>query len=131
MAQVKHELPKVLGNHAQNFFVASFNKQGWVNNALEQWKARVSQSKKDQGRNILVKSGRLRRAVATSLRLATFEKIKFTVDVPYADIHNRGGQAGRNHASTIPQRKFMGDSVTLVKQLKDKIKSGVDKIWQA
>lgn len=37
-------------------------------------------------------------------------KLVWRSDVPYASVHNEGGQAGRNLSATIPQRQFIGTS---------------------
>lgn len=144
MATVKSEIGPVLGNTAQNYFVNNFNQQGFDNGARpwQEVKRRIPGTKayeypktKGLGRqtkSILSGSGRLKRAVNTSLKLATFERIRLSVtDVPYAEIHNRGGRAGRNGSALIPQREFMGDSVALRKKLREKLKNVVDQIWQA
>ena len=96
--QQKRELPILLGNDTKNYFLSSWNKKRWGN---ENWpevqrriagtKAYQSASKSARTRSILVQSGRLRRDVANSLRVATWDKIQFSVQNPYAAIHNYGG----------------------------------------
>lgn len=100
--QVKKTLPEVLANDAQRFFLASFRKEGWDDGGVKPWAPRKNPSTKDMGRNLLVKTGRLRRAVANSLRGVTFGLIKFVVDVPYAIVHNEGGTFTRKqHARGV------------------------------
>jgi phage gpG-like protein len=128
MERAKAEIPPIIANLSQNFFVESFNKQGFTYNGLQAWKQRVST--KDAGRAILVKSGRLKRAVGNSVQEATFEKIRLGVslsDVPYAQIHNEGGETKN---ATIPKREYMGDSPELRLKQINKIKQMLDKIWQ-
>lgn len=129
--ETKEVLPKELANHAQNFFVASFEKEAWVGDGVYNWTPRKGKTAEE--RNLLVKTGRLRRAVANSIQIATFEKIRLAVPdntVPYAKYHNEGATgAGRKHNVTIPQRQFMGNSVILSGELKEKIEKYFNKIW--
>jgi phage gpG-like protein len=166
--QVKKTLPEVLANDAQRFFMASFRKEGWDDGGIKPWEPRKNESSKDKGRNLLVKTGRLRRAVANSLRGVTWGLIKFVVDVPYAIVHNEGGTFTRKqhvrgvyssrtvehtgifrgtktkqridkresevivkaNNATYPQRKFMGDSLTLRNLQRKKINLALRSIWQ-
>jgi len=54
------------------------------------WEKRDDTGKKSEGRALLVKSGKLRRAVEQSIRLKSFEKIQLVVALPYAEVHNEG-----------------------------------------
>jgi phage gpG-like protein len=135
--QVKQDLPTLLANQAQNFFAKSWNKQGWDDGNVKEWKevqrriigtpAFKYPKNKDlprRTRAILVKSGRLRRAVQNSIRSATWSRVQLTVDVPYAAYHNKG--EGR-----LPKRKFMGNSQTLARLHRQKITTTVNRIWKA
>lgn len=128
MNAVKATLPKILANDAQRFFGQSFAKEGFEDIGVKKWAARKKITKKNEGKNILVQSGRLRRAVLQSARVITWEKIVFTVDVPYAKIHNEGGAMAKG--GTMPKREFMGNSATLNKLIIKKINLAVDKIWR-
>ncbi|MEI8111163.1 MAG: hypothetical protein WCH59_09260 [Chitinophagia bacterium] len=88
--RLKKTLPVLLANQAQNFFVDSWKKQGWDDNGVKAWAKRQDTGKKSEGRSILVKSGKLRRAVGQSIRLKSFEKIQLVVALPYAAVHNEG-----------------------------------------
>lgn len=90
VAQLKKTLPTLLANQAQTFFVDSWKKQGWDDGTVDRWPKRQDTGKKSQGRAILVKSGKLRRAVGQSIRLKSFEKIQLVVALPYAAVHNDG-----------------------------------------
>lgn len=126
--EMKMTLPKVLANDAQRFFLASFDKQGWDDGAIKSWKDRKKTTKKNEGKAILVGTGKLRRAVAQSAKSATFERIKFEVNLPYAAIHNEGGTL--HNGGQMPKRQFMGDSKTLRNLLEKKINLAVNKIWR-
>jgi phage gpG-like protein len=120
----KTDLPNLLGVQAVNFFNSSFKKQAWEDTSLQHWKKRLyDRSARDKTRKILVDTGRLRRAVSTSLKSVGYDKIVFRVDVPYGVYHNEG-------TSKLPQRKFMGDSKKLRKMQISKIKQVFNSIWQ-
>lgn len=88
--KTKQVLPVLLANQAQTFFVDSWKKQGWEDGSVSLWKNRKDKGKKSQGRAILVKSGKLRRAVGQSIRLKSFDRIQLVVALPYAAVHNDG-----------------------------------------
>jgi len=120
---MKHDAPLVLANDTQKFFNSSWKNQGFDDGGLQKWKPRKKETKKSIGKSILVSSGDLRTAVGTSLKEATWDRIRFVVDVPYAAFNNDG-------TSKMPQRKFMGDSKTLRILQRNRLKKIVDKIWQ-
>lgn len=135
--QLKQELPRVLANDAVRYFNDSFRQQGWDGQRWQTPKRKIpgtyeyeypkKNAKTRRSRAILVQSGRLRRAVATSVRVVSFQLIRFVVDLPYAAIHNQGGPI---KGGVMPQRKFMGDSKTLRNLQRAKIKAALDKIWK-
>lgn len=90
-AKMKQELPKVIANECVKFFGDAFKKEGWTDTAYSPWKKRKQETKKSAGKPVLIGTGALRRAVMTSNRAATFERIRFVVNLPYASIHNNGG----------------------------------------
>ncbi len=129
LEQAKSSLPKVLANDTKKFFLSSWQKQGWDDGVVKSWAPRkYNKNKRAAGRSILVKSGALRRAVNTSLKSETFDNIKFSVDLPYAQIHNDG--LTMKNDKRMPQRKYMGDSASLRKIQKQKIQYSIDKIFK-
>jgi hypothetical protein len=96
IASVQNTLPTVLANEGVNFFVGNFDKEGFVDGSLERWKPRQAKGKvkkKDQTRKILVKTGKLKRAVNKSVVEKSIKKIVWLVDkseIPYAAAHNQG-----------------------------------------
>lgn len=136
LLQMKHELPIILANQAQNFFVGSFTKQAWDGIGWKEVKRREPGTPeykypKFKGLSrrtspILVRTGRLRRAVSNSIRSATFQNVRLVVDLPYAAAQNDG-----DPDINLPRRHYMGNSPILVQQQKEKIKSYINKAWQA
>lgn len=93
--KVREELPLQLAAVAQNFFVDSFQRQGWYDGlTLKRWKPRKGEKwrRKKKGRRgnrgILSKTGRLRRSI--KIRSVRFQKIVIATDVAYAAAHNYG-----------------------------------------
>lgn len=93
--KVREELPLQLAAVAQNFFVDSFQRQGWYDGlTLKRWKPRKGERwrRKKKGRRgnrgILINTGRLRRSI--KIRSARFQKIVIATDVAYAAAHNYG-----------------------------------------
>lgn len=93
--KVREELPLQMATVAQNFFVGSFQRQGWYDGlTLKRWQPRKGEKwrRKKKGRRgnraILVKTGRLRRSI--KIRSARFQKIVIATDVDYAAAHNYG-----------------------------------------
>lgn len=133
---IKSTAPRVLANQAQNFFSDSFKKSAWNDFNTVKWeevKRRTPGTfeykypkKKGLSRRsspILVRTGKLRRAVGNSIRTVTFEKIELIVPLVYADVHNTG-------TNKIPKRQFMGDSKTLRAMQLKSIYQQFNKVWQ-
>lgn len=129
---MKLEVPVLLANVAQNYFVNTFKEQGWDGQPWQEVKRRVEGTKeykypkyKDLSRRtspILVRTGGLRRAVSNSIRSATWQSIRLVVDYP--------GAANQNEGLTLPRRHFMGQSKVLDELIKSKLKQNIDKAWQ-
>jgi hypothetical protein len=135
--KMKADVPVKLANMTQRFFLASFTEQGWGGDGgLNKWKEvkrrqprtpeyKYPKTKQLSRRTspILVRTGKLRRAVSNSIRLATFEKIQLVVPLEYAKYQNDG-------TTRITKRKFMGDGVALRKKQKALILNEMAKVWQ-
>lgn len=81
---------KVVGTVAVNHFKGNFQKQGFLDNALERWKPRKNaKNPKNVGRKILTQSGDLMRSIKVINR--TRNSVTIGTDVIYAEIHNNGG----------------------------------------
>ncbi len=136
ISKMKKELPILLANQAQREFTAAFTNQNFTAGNGQQWQEvqrRIQGTTeykypKTKGLSrrtspILVRTGKLRRAVSNSIRLATFEKIQLVVPLDYAKYQNDG-------TNNIPQRRFMGDGITLRTKQKDLINREIKKVWQ-
>jgi len=135
IATMKKVLPVQIANQARNFFMDSFNAQGWEDNGLHKWpevQRRIPGTKaykypKTKGLSrrtsaILVRSGTLRRAVGMSIKRSTMDQVLLSVAVPYAEYQNDG-------TKTIPKREFMGHSATLERMQEAKIDESISNIF--
>lgn len=119
---------------AVNFSKERFVKKDWLGNSRIVWKKR---KKPDRG-SLMVRSGRLKRSIR---KLSEGDYYVFVgTDVPYAKIHNEGGDINkdinvRSHTRnrrgrservkshrrkikfTMPKRQFLGDSDALAKRI--------------
>lgn len=145
MDRVKKSLPRKVGNQATRFFVDSFNKQGWTNVSFQKWEepqrrragfdAYKYPKNKDLGRRtrpiLIGKSGgtksgshiHLRQSVNTSMKKATWNEILFVVPQKYARRHNEG-------LDDMPQRKFIGNSATLMRSIKKNVNREIKKVMR-
>ena len=133
--KLKHDLPILIANQAQRFFENSFQIQGWDDSSVKNWKEvnrRIggtteykypkTKGLSRQTSPILVRTGKLRRAVSNMIRSKTFESIKLVCAIPYASYHNDG-------TDKIPKRQFMGDSKDLRKAQRILIDNQIDKVF--
>lgn len=138
--KIKKTVPPLLANQARNFFLDSFKKESWTDSGTQKWKEvqrRIEGTneykypkKKQLSRRsspILVRTGKLRRAVRNSIRQQRFERIELVVPFVYAAVHNDG--LTMKNGKKMPQRKFMGHSKVLEdKQIKLTYRE-FDKVW--
>lgn len=97
LQKMKSTLPVILGAKIRNFSMDAFRKQGWTDNGFERWKPR---KKKDEGRAILVKRGKLKRSI--KVRRANWTRVVVgSYGVDYAQIHNEGGQISKGASSSV------------------------------
>lgn len=125
---VKQDVPANIKRIGLAWFVKSFKNQGFTDNGFQPWKPRKHEQRRvflgtkrrfkpaaPENRAILIKSGRLWRG--TDARIWP-RLVRFYNNAPYADVHNRGGKAGRKLAALIPKRQFMGKSTMMIDEMK-------------
>ena len=138
----KYEQISQLGQNLQNkfeviaaaktlrFVGGNFSAQGFQGASFCPWAARKAKKKRDIGRALLVQSGRLRKG--WNSRTISPGEVKIFNDVPYAEIHNNGGeikQASRSetflrnrHKETVYYKK--GKNAGIMKQMKGQFAKG-------
>ena len=136
--RMKRELPVILANQAVNYFVKSWDDQAFDGKAWKdvkrhdtstpEYKYPIKLRARKLSSPILVgvykgrSGGALRRAVAGSIKSATFNKIRLVVGLPYASAQNAG-------TDNIPARPYMKDSPILRQQQRAKIKEFMSGLW--
>lgn len=92
LAEALRRLPPILGEEVVNFAHDNFDRQAWQGVDWEKRKNPTKWGKRDEeGRSLLVKTGKLRRSIRVSQILQ--DRVKITAggaDVPYAKAHNEG-----------------------------------------
>ncbi len=81
-------LPKKVGGWAVEFFKGSFDRQGFIDTHYERWAMRNKNAKRNDGRKLLIDSGRLRRSI--KVISTTSDTVTIGSDVVYAETHNEG-----------------------------------------
>jgi len=109
---------------AKNYFVGSWKRQGFDGTS---WAKRKTETKKTQGKAILVRTGTLRKAVNNSLKTVTDKKVVFEVNMPKGEQYPKYLNEG---TGKMPARPFMGYSKELNIQLMQKFEILSEKIWQ-
>ena len=121
LKQKKSTLPIKVGIIAKRHFLASFRKQGWVDQSLRKWKPRKRQDKDKRRRAILVLSGAMRASIR--VRQARFSAIRVgSYGIKYARRHNRG-------INNMPQRQFIGPSKQMTKKIKAMVRKEIKMIF--
>lgn len=141
ITRMKRELPVVLANDAQNYFTASWDKQGfdgqkWPDvkrhdTSTSEYKYPIALRARKLSSPILVgvyrgrSGGTLRRLTSRSIRSKTFTSVRLEVDLPYAKSQNEG-----NPGNNTPARPYMGQSKELTQLQRMKIKNYMSNLWQ-
>lgn len=84
--------PKLIGNEAVNFFKSNFDKEGWQGETFEKWPSRKRETRLSTGKPILFSSGTLKRSIQVKSTSESEVVVGTAGQIPYARIHNEGGQ---------------------------------------
>lgn len=106
-----------IAEKAKGFFKGGFFKEGFTDRAFVAWPKR----KDILPHKILTKSQALRDSIEVTEATNMSIKIEAGRGIPYADIHNKGGIITKKDGTVIkiPQRKYIGNSQTLNKELQE------------
>lgn len=103
-----------------SYFKGSFRRKGFDGKA---WlPAKSDRAGKRRRGSLMVQSAALMNSIRTAE--ATPERVVWAAGndkVPYAQVHNEGGRAGRGAGFDMPQRQFMGEAEELERQLTQRI----------
>ena len=150
---LKNDMVRYAAVTGLNFFIDSFNKQGFTDTSFEPWSKRNPDTR--PGGSLLVKSANLRNSLKVFEK--SVEKIVFGTNSIYAKIHNEGGTINmtltpkarkffwfmyyatndnrykwmalskKEHLSIkIPKRQFIGESATLMATLQTWTKNEIE-----
>lgn len=112
-----------------SYFKGVFRKKTFDGKA---WSAaKIDQAGKRRRGSLMVDSAALMNSVRTSE--ATPQRVVWAAGndkVPYAQVHNEGGRAGRGAGFDMPQRQFMGQSTELEEQIDKRIQTYLQKIFK-
>lgn len=121
MPALMREVRKDIAVTGKNFYGQTFRKQGFTDRVFIPWRRRKdgqSQSRKFgqsnqtiSGRAILVKSGELSNSIESRIYR---HAIRFSSDLPYAQIHNDGGTI--NHPGGTPYIVTGSNAVFITKR---------------
>lgn len=134
---LENDLPRKVGVEGQRHFKRSFHDEGFTDERLEKWpdvKRRTHPPKSQVGkassrRKILTgETGDLGNSLEWD---AMPEGVKFSSDLPYAQVNNEGGQAGRGRKARIPKRQFVGPSKVLMGKLEGIVDADMAKIFNS
>jgi len=126
-------LPGIAKVEGLNFIHDNFDKQGFEQRtgSVKKWKERKATKGKDKrhGRQLLIDKGKMRRSWDTESR-ATSTTTEFISSMPYTEVHNDGGLAGRPPGFIMPERKMIGPSEALDKRIEGKFDRMMDAIFK-
>lgn len=159
LAETLRNLPPILGNEVVNFAHDNFDRQSFNGIAWEKRKNPTKWGKRDdEGRSLLIQTGKLRRSIRVSQILQ--DRVIITAggaDVPYAKTHNEGvsgmveqnvkpftrrSKKGKMHGvdgfkrtiyQNTPKRQFISgtdESPELRNRLKDIVKKELEKVFK-
>lgn len=105
-----------------SYFKGSFRRKGFAGKAWPP--AKASRAGKRRSGSLMVRSAALLNSVRAAEVAPDWVVWAAGNDkVPYAQVHNEGGRAGRGAGFDMPQRQFMGESEELERQLTQRIET--------
>lgn len=117
VAAFEASVPLLMKKMAEDWYKDNFKKGGWSDGAtVEVWETR----KRKYKHKTLVKTGRLRDSIKARVGKYTIE---IKENTSYGKYHNKG-----NPDRGLAQRKFIGDSEALAKNIEELIQKELQKI---
>lgn len=116
------EIAELAAATGVSYFKGSFRRKGFDGVAWPP--AKTVRAGKRRGGSLMVRSA----ALLNSVRAAEVAQDRVVwaagnEKVPYAQVHNEGGRAGRGAGFDMPQRQFMGEAEELERQLTRRIET--------
>lgn len=147
--QLLDKLPRIVAQEGLLFISQNFRGGHWIDKNVEKWQPRAKTPAKGSQRALLVKTGALKRSINVQIN---GNIVRFYSNIPYAQIHNEGGEINkktevkahtrrgrktkktevkahtRNIKITVPKRQFMGRSAFLEQRIIENIENILNKI---
>lgn len=138
------KIPRIVGVEGRNHFERSWDNEGFTDTSLVKWPKRKEPVKlgkkgkkrwqdKNAGRKLLVshladtRGAHLKDSIQVEVKE---DRVIFSTDKPYAEVHNEGGRAGRGKGFNMPKRQFIGPSKMLDGNIKKKIDREIEKLFK-
>jgi phage gpG-like protein len=137
LERLSRNLTLIVGEQVVNETVTNFRRGGFFG---KKWKPRRPDAPRNEGRGILIDSGRLFRSIRILTR--TLKTVVVGSTVPYAAVHNQGlkvrkrparkGRSKRRGGASfkMPKRQFIGESKTLSKRLNKLMRDEIKKAFK-
>lgn len=130
LPEMLKRVPGIIRVEGLQFIADNFEREGFETKTgkYSKWKPKL---KKGAQKKILVgekRGGSLMR----SWEQETFsndKRVAFGSSLPYAQVHNEGGKAGRGKGFMMPQRQMIGPSEAIDKRVMDKIDRIMDSVF--
>jgi phage gpG-like protein len=129
--KMMQDVPRLIAGAAIKMKDANFSAQGFIENGsvATPWPKRKKETVRSTGKRVLHSTSMLRDSVKS--RIAG-KRISVGVDlakVPYAQIHNEGGKAGRGLKAEMPERKYLGYTIDIEKITERELADRLNKIF--
>ncbi len=129
--QVAKRLPAVAKREGLQFIADNFKNEGFEKKqgSYDKWEKK---KKKGARKKILVgekRGTRLKKSWHEGT-VAKATSVEFTSQLPYAEVHNEGLEAGRSPGFTMPERKMIGPSEALDKRIEGKFDRMAEDIYK-
>ena len=127
---LQNDIKDDIGIQAVNHFKKSFRDEGFTDAKLTKWKEvkrREGDNKKGASSTRKILTGTTKQLHDSIEYNTTKDGVEIVSDVVYAQIHNEGGQTGRNGTANIPKRQFVGESKSLNDKISAEIESEISK----
>lgn len=160
LRRARNDIARVIAQTIYNFFLDSFQRQGWLDNNLQAWPERTRISKRNSGRSLLIDTGALKGSL--DIARQNWPTIKVvSAGVAYARAHNEGmtitvpvtdqmrkyfwakfmetgfpeykwmATTTQNHFEIdLPQRKFFGHSQTMFKKINHEVRRIINRAFR-
>lgn len=122
-----------MGNIAYNQTMKNFRDQGYTDETLQKWKGRKYTEKGRGHRGILMGLATGQSGLKASYRKIRRSALAISIvnNKVYSGVHNEGLRAGRGRGFKMPERRMIGDSSVMRRNIIKMINRNIRKVWQS